>query len=261
MIGLLLTLLAGVTACQPVLAGTPAHADVRDPVTTTSAAASPPATPALDVAGQARHERGRQVYNARCYFCHGYSGDARTQAAAMLQPPPRDFTQAPGLDAARIRQTLQQGRPGTAMASFAGLLDAQELDAVADFVVAEFVRARAPNTAYHTPENGWPEHQRYAEAFDFALGRLRADTPDAQLDESQRRGLTLYLSACVSCHDSGDASPLHWATRPASFPRPGIEVGGMPSPPEVTGPPGRPPGVDAVSGASVYARHEQAPRL
>jgi cytochrome c oxidase cbb3-type subunit 3 len=134
------------------------------------------------------------------------------------------------------------------MASFAGLLDAAEMAAVADFVVAEFVHARAPNTAYHTPENGWPDHRRYADAYDFALGRLPADTPDTQLDEAQRRGLALYLSACVSCHDSGDNTPLHWATRPASYPRPGIEVGGAPA-------------VDAVSGASVYANHDKAPRL
>ena len=27
-----------------------------------------------------RHEAGRAIYNYRCYFCHGYSGDARTLA-------------------------------------------------------------------------------------------------------------------------------------------------------------------------------------
>ena len=32
-----------------------------------------------------RHERGRAIYNFRCYFCHGYSGDARTLAATYLQ--------------------------------------------------------------------------------------------------------------------------------------------------------------------------------
>jgi cytochrome c oxidase cbb3-type subunit 3 len=217
-----------------------------------AAAAAAAATPESEPALQARLDLGRQIYNSRCYFCHGYSGDARTQAAALLQPPPRDFTRAPALDAAAIRQALQQGRPGTAMASFAELLDSADIAAVADFVVAEFVRARAPNTAYHTPENGWPEHRRYADAYDFALGRLRVDTPETNLNEAQRHGLALYLSACVSCHDSGDNTPLHWAARPASFPRPGIEVGGRPI---------AVPVVDAVSSASVYARHEQAPRL
>ncbi len=40
------------------------------------------------------HEQGRAVYNFRCYFCHGYSGDAKTLAATYLQPPPRDFSAA-----------------------------------------------------------------------------------------------------------------------------------------------------------------------
>ena len=35
---------------------------------------------------------GRDIYNFRCYFCHGYSGTAQTLAAEMLSPAPRDFT-------------------------------------------------------------------------------------------------------------------------------------------------------------------------
>ncbi len=63
------------------------------------------------------HERGRQIYNFRCYFCHGYSGDAKTLAATYLNPPPRDFTAAP-LTHERIALALREGRTGTAMASF-----------------------------------------------------------------------------------------------------------------------------------------------
>jgi len=56
-----------------------------------------PAPVADASAGQADlHELGRKVYNFRCYFCHGYSGDARTVAASQLLPPPRDFTRADG---------------------------------------------------------------------------------------------------------------------------------------------------------------------
>ena len=33
------------------------------------------------------HETGRAIYNFRCYFCHGYSGDAQTLAARYLSPP------------------------------------------------------------------------------------------------------------------------------------------------------------------------------
>lgn len=198
------------------------------------------------------HELGRQVYNARCYFCHGYAGDARTLAAAMLQPPPRDFTAARDLDEARIVTAVREGRPGSAMASFAGLLSEAEMRAVAGFVRREFVLARRPNTAYHTPQNGWPGHARHAAAFPFARGEIALDAPPESLDAAQRRGRRLFMSACISCHDRSpgtDPGPA-WAARPVSYPRAGF-VPGQPAPPPV----------DAVSSASVYARHEVAPRL
>jgi cytochrome c oxidase cbb3-type subunit 3 len=64
---------------------------------------------------------GRKVYNFRCYFCHGYSGDAKTLAATYLQPQPRDFTGGRAGSWARDpdRAALRDGRPGTAMKSFA----------------------------------------------------------------------------------------------------------------------------------------------
>lgn len=175
-------------------------------------AAPPPDAVPSDAA---THERGRTVYNERCYFCHGYSGDAKTLAATYLVPPPRNFTQAPALRADAVVATLRRGRPGTAMVSFSTLLDDAEIRAVAAFVVAEFVRDRARNTAYHTPQNGWPDHERYAAAFPFATGAIELDhAPDA-FDAAQRRGRELFLSACVSCHDRGqvaDPGPA-WRSR------------------------------------------------
>lgn len=197
-------------------------------------------------------ELGRKVYNFRCYFCHGYSGDARTLAATYLAPPPRDFTVAPALQRGAILAALREGRPGTAMKPFAGIIDEDEMQAVAAFVESEFVRAKARNTAYHTAENGWPEHGRYAAAFAFATGAIALDTPPESLDAEQRRGRQLYLGACVSCHDRArvtDEGPA-WQARPLSYPRMGF----------VPGQPNTPP-VDAVSSASVYAKHEVAPRI
>lgn len=196
------------------------------------------------------HERGRAVYNARCYFCHGYSGDARTLAASYLQPPPRDFTQG-GLAAGDVAATVRAGRAGTAMKSFGGVLSAAEIDAVAAFVVREFGRDRAPSTAYHTAANGWPGHERHSAAFPFARGERALDTPDEELDDTLRAGRALFLSACISCHDRGrvrDEGPV-WAARPLSYPRMGFVPGQAGGPPP-----------DAVSSASVYAKHELPPR-
>lgn len=197
------------------------------------------------------HERGRAVYNFRCYFCHGYSGDARTLAATYLQPPPRDFT-ASTLSAAQVALAVRDGRPGTAMKAFQGVISAAEIDAVAAFVAREFVRDKAANTAYHTAANGWPGHERHAAAFPFARGQIALDAPLESLTPQQQAGRRLFMGACISCHDRArviDEGPA-WSSRPVSYPRMGF----------VPGQPNTPP-VDAVSSASVYAKHEVVPRV
>ena len=205
-------------------------------------------------AGGATHEQGRAIYNFRCYFCHGYSGDARTLAATYLQPQPRDFTQATPADlpAERIAAAVRHGRPGTAMKGFQGILNDREIAAVAAFVAREFVQDKARNTAYHTPENGWPGHDKFAVAFPFARGELALDAPLESLTAPQRQGRQLFVTACISCHDRAkvvDEGPA-WSARPVSYPR----MGFMP------GQPNTPP-VDAVSSASVYAKHEVVPKV
>ena len=205
-----------------------------------------------DADAETRHELGRKVYNFRCYFCHGYSGDAKTLAATYLSTPPRDFTTARQLTEPAVLDALRHGRSGTAMQSFSAILDEAEMAAVAAFVLREFVRDRARNTAYHTPENGWPEHQRFAAAFPFATGAIALDADVGTLDAGQRRGRALFLSSCISCHDRArviDEGPA-WSARPLSYPRMGFVPGQAP-----------PSEVDAVSGASVYAQHEVAPRI
>lgn len=197
-------------------------------------------------------ERGREVYNFRCYFCHGYSGDAKTLAATYLRPPPRDFTTGDALTRQSILEAVRQGRSGTAMKSFKGILDAGEMAAVSAFVEREFVRDKARNTAYHTAENGWPEHGRYASAFAFVSGAIKLDAPVDSLGAEALRGRNLFLSACVSCHDRAhvsDEGPA-WSARPLSYPRAGFTPGQEPTPP-----------VDAVSSASVYAKHDVVPRI
>lgn len=197
------------------------------------------------------HERGRQIYNFRCYFCHGYSGDAKTLAATYLNPPPRDFTRT-ALTTEQIGAAVREGRSGTAMKSFRGILNDADVDALAGFVVQEFVRDKAANTAYHTAENGWPDHSRFVAAFPFARGEIALDAPVEGLDPEQRGGRELFLGSCISCHDRArviDEGPA-WSARPLSYPRMGF----------VPGQPNTPP-VDAVSSASVYAKHEVVPKV
>lgn len=198
-------------------------------------------------------ERGRAIYNYRCYFCHGYSGDARTLAASYLSPPPVNFLAADParLDRARILAALEGGRPGTAMKSFKGILDAADMAAVASFVAEEFIRRKAPNTRYHTAENGWPEHERYRDAYPFATGEIALSQSWETLSPTQAAGKRLYLSSCVSCHDRGvpTADDVAWDSRPLSYPRNNFSPSVLPEK------------VDAMASASPYALHDVVPRV
>lgn len=194
---------------------------------------------------------GRAIYNYRCYFCHGYSGDAKTLAATFLHPPPRDFTTArpEELPLAAIVAAIEKGRPGTAMKSFADVLSPAEIAAVARFVFEEFVVRKATNTRYHTPENGWPEHEeRYRAAFPFATGEIPLTRPLESLSEAERAGRRLYLRACVSCHDRGAVveDGLAWDARPLSYPRNHFSLATP---------------IDAMASASPYALHDRPPKV
>lgn len=195
---------------------------------------------------------GRKVYNFRCYFCHGYSGDSRTLAASFLQPPPRDFTRADPaeLSVTAIEDALRSGRPGTAMKSFTGIISEDELRAVASFVHDEFVRRKAENTRYHTPANGWPRHERYLAAYPFARGEIPLTRRSEELTADELAGRHLYLEACVSCHDRGALAgeDLAWDARPLSYPRNNFSLAA-------------PPRFDAIASASPYAKHDRLPRL
>lgn len=155
-----------------------------------------------------RHERGRAIYNYFCYFCHGYSGDARTLAATYLSPKPRNFieTTPQKLSRARMIESVKKGVSGTAMARFEGELEEDEIEAVVDFVRREFMLEKAKNTWYHTPENGWANHERYSAAFPFAKGEIPLDSPDETLTEEQKEGRRLFMKSCISCHDRAHVS-------------------------------------------------------
>lgn len=233
-----------------------------------------------------KHALGREIYNYRCYFCHGYAGDAKTVAATYLAPPPRDFTTR-RIDRQKMIAAVTHGRKGSAMMAFKRVLKPQEVEAVVDFVRQEFMmaaqqppslaphassnKAKAENTYYHTPENGWPNHTRYQTAFPFAVGEIPLDTPWESLTPAQRGGKQLFMSSCVTCHEGSRRTPFKddpmWHPRSLSFPRNGYShtvqgrtsavIGGMP---ETAQQPGT-TAVDAVTSATLYAKHDIPPKL
>jgi cytochrome c oxidase cbb3-type subunit 3 len=200
-----------------------------------------------------RLESGRAIYNFRCYYCHGYSGDAQTLASTYLNPRPRNFTapDAKRLNRERMIDAVTNGRPGTAMKGFRNTLSESDISLVVDFVRWEFIRSGRRNTRYHTLENGWDRHDRYLIAYPFATGELALDTPWEELNQEQRRGKRLFLSSCISCHDRArveDEGKI-WDAHAVSYPRIDFSPGDFLLPP------------DAVSGASAFARHDVAPAV
>lgn len=140
----------------------------------------------------------------------------------MLDPPPRDFTAAKGLDAAKIADAVARGRPGTAMQPFSNLLSREEIADVAAFVAERFVGCQDPNTAYHTLANGWPEHEaRYAAAYPFVDGAATIDGPAEGWSPDLQAGRALFLSSCVSCHEGrvAAAQPLGLSEAVETAPR------------------------------------------
>lgn len=205
----------------------------------------------------ARHEAGRKIYNFRCYFCHGYSGDAKTLATTYLAPKPRDFTRDDEKSISRKQMVaaVRDGKPGTAMKGFKGIISESDIELVVDFVREEFIRSKAENTRYHTAANGWPNHERNKLAFPFASGKIPLDRPWEQLSPDEQRGKRLFLTTCISCHDHArteDPGPV-WGGRPLSYPRNHFDPGDYTSAP--------PTKVDAIASASPYQLHDVIPEV
>lgn len=217
------------------------------------------------VAG-AQIEPGRRIYNFRCYYCHGYSGDARTLAATLLTPKPVDFTSTSPetLGRERMLHSISAGRPGTAMMGFSSVLQPHEITAVADFIRQEFMTAKRENTRYHTEANGWFNHERYAAAYPFTSGEIPLDTPWEQLTPQQAEGKRMFMSSCVTCHDRArvNNAEVIWDARPVSYPRNQYSPGDHLAQAVTVGKDNQnKSSLDAMSSASPYLQHDRAPVL
>ncbi len=87
---------------------------------------------------------GKEIFDKRCWFCHGREGKGDGPVAEYLVPRPRDFVTA--LFKFRITEsgypptdedlniTLEKGVPGTAMPAFEGLLGDRERTQVIQYI-------------------------------------------------------------------------------------------------------------------------------
>jgi mono/diheme cytochrome c family protein len=80
---------------------------------------------------------GRAVYEIRCAPCHGSAGTGDGPAAAAIEPKPRNFRDPSfwrGRTRTSLKMTVEQGRPGTMMSPFKGVLSDAEIDEVVRYV-------------------------------------------------------------------------------------------------------------------------------
>jgi cbb3-type cytochrome c oxidase subunit III len=95
------------------------------------------APPAAQPAAQALLERGQEIYEKHCAFCHGVDGEADTPVGRLLTPHPRKF--ADPVEMARVTvdrmyRATKEGRPGTAMPAWGQVLSETQIGDVIEYV-------------------------------------------------------------------------------------------------------------------------------
>lgn len=89
----------------------------------------PPLPAALSV-DELSLQVGRRIYEKQCAMCHGADGRADTEAARVLRPRPRKFTdpiEMARVDDGRMYTAIKLGLPGTAMGGWGELQSPAEI--------------------------------------------------------------------------------------------------------------------------------------
>src|SRR3989338_490456 len=131
-------------------------------------------------------EMGRQLYNKQCAVCHGPKGAGDGQAAYLLYPKPRDFTQNEfRLVSTNSMQatdedlflTITRGMPGSAMPSWETMTPEQRWALV--YYVRHLTGVSEPIDA-------------------ASIIQVPPETP--KTPDAVARGREIFTQACASCH-------------------------------------------------------------
>lgn len=146
--------------------------------------------------------RGKTVYEANCAACHGIHG----QGGAAAGVAARDFRTpqaAQELTRARMLDAVVRGKPGTAMAGFAGRLPLPDMEAAVDYVASVLMMPATPGiSGVHAHGAGG--------ASPAAPGYPRG------LKGNAAKGRSFYVANCAACHgERGDGEgPRAYFIRP-----------------------------------------------
>lgn len=178
---------------------------------------------------------GSAVYERRCAGCHGTTGDGNGEAAAYLNPKPRDyrlgvfkFTSTPyGFRPRRqdLIRTIRRGAKGTSMPAFRWLPN-EELQPLVDYVIFLSYRGQLEGSlareleVYEEDEElepGLAEEfvQQIHESWQRSDGRVvLPDTPPPPYDEESielgRQIFTSKDNECSKCHGLDGRGQTEW---------------------------------------------------
>lgn len=136
--------------------------------------------------------RGQALYTRNCLSCHGANGDGKGPAALGLVPPPiafSDKSRARERSVFALYQVIEQGIPGTSMASF-GVLPPEDRWALALYVGT----LAFPESAADEGRRIWQENATLRA--DINLEKLVGLTPAAlanEIGETKADAITAYL--------------------------------------------------------------------
>lgn len=159
---------------------------------------------------------GKKLYAENCAVCHGDHGNGGRWTAGM-NVKPRDFTSERGRTLSRetMLDALNNGRPGTAMASFKDQLSAQQMGDVVDYIRLAFMAL---------PEEIKGLSGTYAHGKETPPEPVKAEPKPVDMNAPMPRGLSgdlvagrdFYMGNCFTCHGvNGDGQgPRAYFIRP-----------------------------------------------
>jgi len=154
----------------------------------------------------------KRLYDETCAVCHGVDGSGEDWGRKAFNRPPADFLSERSLEVLnpeRIRFSITNGHPGTAMAAYSGRLSEEQVSSLADFIWSVLM------------------HHGKEDVADNKSDAIKAEPTDQSapmpegLSGDPLAGAAGYTRNCVACHGStggGDGPRAYYIDpRPRNF--------------------------------------------